>query len=313
MRMASLGVGLLAAAVAACGGQPTSAGALREPGESPTTTMGAASGSPAERSAAPSREASRPSIIATARPSALAIIKIDSIATVVTDDLRVRSLPEVSDASAKLTPLLQRGQALFVVDGPFERSGYRWYQVQPIGRRLIDDDPPFGYVAAGDKTGVPWIAVGGFRCPKAPTTLKELTDLDSHAGLACFGRRPLSFPARLAEPEATCGVDIGWTIEPEWLGGTCSAPEFIVFDPKTNEDSFYSVVDPRLDTSGLRPGPEMKDWIDVKVTGSFDHPAASECQSKVYGDDESTPKPPGHDEIVVMCRAQFVISSIERR
>ncbi len=96
--------------------------------------------------------------------------------------------------------------------------------------------------------------------------------------VACFGRKSITFPARLADPEATCGVDIGWTITPEWLASTCPQPEFIVYDPRTNENSFYSVIDPGLDAGAFRPGPEEKDWIPVDVTGHFDHKDATTCK-----------------------------------
>ena len=247
---------------------------------------------------------------AIAAPSPSVEIKNGSIATVVTDDLRVRSRPEVSDASKKLRPLLQRGQALYIVNGPVAGSGYRWYQVQPLGGPIDNDSPPFGWVAAGDKTGDPWIQAGGYPCPKTPTTFREFVAIDDHvAALACFGRKPLSFPARVAEPEATCGVDIGWTVEPEWLGSTCSHPAYLVFDATTKDDDFDSIIEPNLDTSGLRPGPEEKDWIPVNVTGSFDHPASSTCRVRVT---EGTPPLPSSDEIILSCRARFVITALER-
>lgn len=69
----------------------------------------------------------------TAKPRPPAVLKLGSIATVVSDGLRVRSRPEVSDDSKKLEPLLQRGDHVFVVKGPVAGSGYRWYEVQPLG------------------------------------------------------------------------------------------------------------------------------------------------------------------------------------
>src|SRR5690242_16336122 len=69
-------------------------------------------------------------------PNASPQLKLGSVATVVTDGLRVRSQPEVSDASEKLTPLLERGQHVFVVKGPVSGSGFRWYEVQPFGNQV---------------------------------------------------------------------------------------------------------------------------------------------------------------------------------
>jgi hypothetical protein len=217
----------------------------------------------------------------------------------------------VSDASKKLEPLLQRGQDVFIVKGPVAGSGYRWYEVQPIGNG-IDNPAPFGWVAASDKTGEPWIQGGGFDCPDKPTTFAAIVALEPLAWVACFGRKSITFPALLADPEATCGVDPGWTITPDWLASTCPHPRFIVFAPKM-DDSFYSVIDPSLDTRDFRPGPERKDWIAVKVTGHFDHKAAQKCKGISLATEDYGKVPIGRDEIITGCRATFVITGIERR
>jgi hypothetical protein len=237
-------------------------------------------------------------------------LKVGSIATVVTNDLRVRSRPEVSEASEKLVPLLRTGQALLVVKGPVAASGYRWYEVAPMNAG-IDNRPPFGWVAAADKTGQPWIKPGGFACPKAPTTFNAFMAVERIVWLACYGRKPLSFPARIGAPEATCGVDPGWTVTPEWLGAICVGPAFFVVGPKANSDSFYSIIEPRLDVSGFRPGFAEKDWIPVTVTGAFDHPASKSCRGKLLADYASPM--PGPDEVILGCRTQYVISGIKRR
>ena len=211
-------------------------------------------------------------------PSPSAVAKVGSIAAVVTNDLRVRSRPEVSDASKKLDPLLQRGQEVFVVKGPIAGSGYSWYEVQPLGTATTDPRVPFGWVAVADKTGEAWIKGGGFTCPPTPNSFDAFFALEPLEWVACFGRKSMTFPARLAAPEATCGVDIGWTITPDWLASTCPQPEFIVFDPETNENSFNSVIEPGLDTSAFRPGVETKDFVAVNLTGHFDDEAAPTCK-----------------------------------
>ena len=255
-----------------------------------------------------------PSVSTAPSPSALATpaagIKVGSIATVVSDDLRVRSRPEVSDSSQKLEPLLQRGQDVFVVKGPVAGSGYRWYEVQPLGR-TNPARAPFGWVAVADKTGEPWIKGGGFTCPATPKTFVAFVDLEPLAWVGCFGRKSITVPARLAAPEATCGSDPGWTITPVWLSGTCSHPDYIVFDPGTNENYFDSVIDPGVDTHAFHPGTDMKDWVAVNVTGHFDHKAAPTC--KVSSTEPSVTVPMGRDEIITLCRATFVITGIERR
>ena len=75
------------------------------------------------------------------------------------DGLRVRSRPEVSADSKKLTPLLAAGSRMLVVNGPVPADGYDWYEVRA-------DNDLFGWVAAG-KDGEDWIAPAP---PTAPTT-----------------------------------------------------------------------------------------------------------------------------------------------
>jgi len=67
----------------------------------------------------------------------------------VTDDLRVRSKPEVSGSSELLTPLLDNGRQVYVVDGPVPGSGYEWYLVAPV-QEAGDEHAPFGWVAGAD-------------------------------------------------------------------------------------------------------------------------------------------------------------------
>ena len=80
------------------------------------------------------------------------------MAITVSDRLRVRSLPEVSDTSIKYEPLLPLGTELLVVRGPVHGSGYRWYEVKPISLAL-NDRVEQGWVAMADKNGEPWIAL----------------------------------------------------------------------------------------------------------------------------------------------------------
>lgn len=76
----------------------------------------------------------------------------------VSNSLRVRSLPVVSDDSVKYEPLLPTGTELQVVGGPVDASGYTWYQVEPLSMSL-DGGVERGWVASADHDGTPWIAV----------------------------------------------------------------------------------------------------------------------------------------------------------
>jgi len=245
------------------------------------------------------------------KPKPTVELTVDSIATVVTDDLRVRSRPEVSEASEKLVPLLRRGQQVFVVKGPVKGSGYRWYQVQPFGNTgTYAKATPFGWIAAADKTGDPWITAGGFDCPKSPTTFAAFVDLEPLGWVACYGRKSITFPARLADPEATCGAEPGWTITPEWLQSTCSHPEFLVWDVEGFDAYFNAVIPPGVNTSAFRPGTEPRDWIAVKLTGHYDDKAATDCEG--LSTEAGVEVEMGRDEIVTRCRTTFVITGIER-
>jgi hypothetical protein len=230
----------------------------------------------------------------------------DSVVKVVTTDLRVRSKPEVSDSSVKLEPLLDAPRLLFVMDGPVEASGYTWYEVAPIGDAATTVELPIGWVAAADKDGTPWIQEVTPDCPSRPTSVKALWRIDAVLALACFGETPITVPARLAQPEATCGIDIGWTIEPDWLGSTCPQPRFLIESTTEAGLSINSIIDPSLDVSRWKPGVDPEDWVAVRITGRFDHPAAATC----HGVSNGEPVPYSRDRIVLSCRATFVITKI---
>jgi len=267
---------------------------------SPSVTPSA---DPSAPSPAPGSDAPDPSAEPT--PSAPQL-RQDSVARVVTTGLRVRSKPEVSDSSVKLQPLLDAPRLLFVMDGPVEASGYTWYEVAPIGDAGTTVELPIGWVAVADKDGTPWIQEVTPDCPARPSSVEALRSVDAVLALACFGETPITIRARLAQPEATCGIDIGWTIRPEWLGSTCPQPRFLVESATEVGLSFDSIIDPSLDVSRWKPGVEPEDWTAVRITGRFDHPAASTCRGVSNG--ERVPYSP--DRVVLTCRATFVITKI---
>jgi hypothetical protein len=205
-----------------------------------------------------------------------------------------------------LEPLLDFGRQVYVVAGPVAGSGYEWYQVQPITKPGEFEELPFGWVAASDKDGSPWVVSEAPECDPAPKTGEALAAIRPIIGLACYGNEELSFPARLVQPEATCGIDIGWTIDPDWLAGTCPQPEFL-FAMADTDEFLNLVLDPATDTSGLAPGVEPKDWLDVIVTGHFDHEAAKDCRGVSNGE----PVPLDPAEIVLRCRSVFAVTELE--
>ena len=113
----------------------------------------------------------------TSTPSPPPLVAGD-IAEVVTNDLVVRSLPEISDQSVIHRARLDAGKRLFVLDGPVAADGYDWYRVQPFGRdanRGINW-PPAGWVAAGSQQGEPWIVAHTVGCPRVEERLLPAVD-----------------------------------------------------------------------------------------------------------------------------------------
>lgn len=113
-------------------------------------------GAPSASAAGPGSSAG-PSVQPASPSSAAEVLELHSVAVTVSDRLRVRSEPRVSDDSIKYEPVLPLGTALFVLDGPVAASGYQWYKVAPVSFAGLDG-PGFGWVAMADKDGTPWIA-----------------------------------------------------------------------------------------------------------------------------------------------------------
>ena len=128
-------------------------------------------------------------------------IPADTYARVVTDDLRVRSKPGVSEDSKKLEPLLQEPMSLLVLDGPVQSSGYDWYLVQPIPSDMDAATYPFGWIAAAGKDGEPWIQADLMGCPPTPQTVDDLGSITQTAPkyyeITCFGGDEITFQARI--------------------------------------------------------------------------------------------------------------------
>ena len=95
-----------------------------------------------------------------ALPTLSPVLTAGALAETVSDRLRVRSQPRVSDDSLKYEPVLPLGTRLTIVGGPVEASGYTWYEVEPI-EFALNDGKRRGWVALGDHDGTPWIAAIG--------------------------------------------------------------------------------------------------------------------------------------------------------
>ena len=197
-------VGLL---VLGCGsaGPPGSPSAALTPDPS-------ASASPAD---SPSIGGQPPSPPPEASPTTSGDLALESVVEVVTEDLRVRTRPGVSDPDTMLEPLLQPGTKLFVVDGPVGDSGYRWYEVLTFdvdltgpGDTVDDEVVSAGWVAVADRTARPWVQATTVDCPVTPSDVADLVALDSVTALACFGGMPLTLAARILDCQAIPGADV---------------------------------------------------------------------------------------------------------
>jgi serine protease inhibitor len=190
---------LAAVLVAGCGDTtPTQA-----PGTPAPAVPSAASPTGSAGPATPGPTAPGP---ATPAPSAAGSFAPGSLAVTVSDRIRVRSQPRVSDDSIKYEPLLPTGTQLLVIEGPVEASGYTWYHVSPVSLTL-DDGVADGWVAIADHDGTPWVAlneapIGGLRIVQAnvaranatlPAAKQAADGLDAFA--VAFYRRLLADPA----------------------------------------------------------------------------------------------------------------------
>ena len=240
----------------------------------------------------------------------------DSYARVVSESLRVRSKPEVSDDSKKLEPLLQDGQLLVVLDGPVHASGYDWYQVQPTSDIDKEVMYPFGWVAAASRDGERWIEPETVECPERPTEITSISRINAKGRMyfevTCFGGQEFTFLAKLHSPDATCPVEVPWTWDPAWLG-TCEAEQ--VYLTAVEDDvtgyTLWPAWTPEIDLS-MAPtsdGPRV-DWPNVDVTGQFDHPAAQDCRNRNNFDAPDSPEP-DPALTILNCRAQFVVTSMK--
>lgn len=269
------------------------------PAPSPTRSL-VPSATAAAPPAAPGSAAVSPSV---APAQAFAA---DSIAVTVADRVLVRSTPGVGADSRQLTPLLPVGTRLFIVQGPVSASGYSWYLVQPLGSA-----GPFGWVAAGDRDGSPWVRTADISCPADPG-LAEVATRDPLIALACYGGRSIRFSARLGGFDGLVCPDVApfsWSVDPGWLDpcGVDGALTPLTGSPQ--DGYFLARFGPSVDRAKV---PEYGDngdvWTKVKVVGRYDHPSARSCRGRAIPDGV---RPPPRASIVLTCRSEFVITSIK--
>ena len=231
----------------------------------------------------------------------------DTVALTLTPDLRVRSLPEVSDQSAMLTPLLRDGDSLYVISGPVAGSGYQWYEVHAPRAGLT------GWVAAASKSGEAWIRSVPLQCDLHGGDDPNI-DLGAYGvllhRLACFGGVEFSDVRSLGPVEGDglrCPDTFEWIHEPEWLDNRLICGyEFRPEEIDTGGVDLFSdgilhpsIADVPDDLLAAQP-----DGLLVEVTARYDHPDARDCRAVGSA---TLPSPAW---VRLECRLQFVITEM---
>lgn len=279
----------MALLLTACGG---SLGSTAASASHPSVT------SPSDSGSAPTSTPDAAST-ATATNAPVPLLAADDIAEVITNDLVVRSRPEIRDRSTIEEIRLNQGDdvLLFVLDGPVTADGFDWYHVAPFHAFLSDVVPEplpgIGWVAAG-RVGDEWIAPSTQTCREP--TVYDLIFTVPLKSLACFGDRELILEGQLGD----CTYVVPGTVTPSWL-----STEFCYLYADIATDIAGPMIihlDP--DAFSRKPSPGS-----VRVTGSFDHPAALTCEHHpLPGEELRAP-----EGVILGCRAAFVATSVERR
>lgn len=316
-----IGVGLLAVLavvllVLVLGGDGDGAGTA-----SPTPDgSGSATSAVPSASLGPSAGTSAASIgsAGPASPAPGSAFERDAIVATTVDALAVRSGP--STAEERLGSL-GSGTPGFVVDGPADAEGYRWYLLAGLGLPPntgcvgpYETDPfncPvwFGWVASASAEGEPWLtddAGDADACPPTPFAFEDIvfgvTDL---MRLHCFGADAFTFRAWWPELPDDAGA-----------GGACTAqdaPSGWLLCQQTNQNGVMIGEDQGFEGIGLKLSidpasgvtmPERGTWLELSV--HLDDPTAARCGEDAVGAmaEERTP-----EEWVLFCRGQMVVES----
>jgi hypothetical protein len=307
-----------------CAGPPS---AEQSSSRSASHSLPAAATSPSIPSSPPemapeSAPASDPPSTATSSPStAPAPLRIDGLALVVADGLRVRAAPGV--VASELPGSFATGRRLFVLDGPVTDSGYDWYQVAPIAEgedhgdawdptwhdgvsfhpefRYRGIDEPIGWAASASRDGTPWIVGLRFDCPD-PDVYFDL-GISPLVALSCYGDKALQLrlSGGFTAADARLESYVGAPGMPSWLMDRGLRRYWFatgIIDPG---EFFGTALDPGRFPNGF-PRINSYEW---KVVGHFDDQSASTCRADSGFAD--------HDEpwvTVLMCRASFIVTDL---
>jgi hypothetical protein len=227
----------------------------------------------------------------------------DSLALVVTDNLRVRSAPFVGDLSVRYKRLLQPDDRLFVVDGPVIAQNYEWYQVKAWRPRQPSASWPVGWVARAGHDGEVWIRASTRTCPSEPVDIAALLELAPAERVACFREAPMEVRAVVAEgaSDACDAARDGCATGPEWLA---AAP--LIAGASTSQSGAAGAMSISLDPGGRATAADLVEAGVVRLRGAFDHADSALCRpdpAKVGRDGPLSPI-----EAVLQCRSRFVVA-----
>jgi hypothetical protein len=250
---------------------------------------------------------SAPTPAATPGSMTAAPLRIDGLARVVADRLRVRSAPGTGTDSQRLEPLLGIGTIVFVIDGPVAGSGYDWYRIAPatFGNggdqdefRYWGDPGPIGWVASADRDGTPWIVGARADCPDlagSNESLSVVERLGPLVALSCYGDASIQFRAQLSSPGFSDLFGEGTEPDPMYPSTYWAAPLSV-----EEGASFGTVLDPIRFPNGF-PDTTIYAWM---VVGHFDDGAAATCGTN------GNPEEPSVAAIILTCRTTFVVTDL---
>jgi hypothetical protein len=241
-------------------------------------------------------------------------LRIDGLARVVVDRLRVRSAPGTGADSERLEPLLETGAMLFVIEGPVAGSGYDWYRIAPASFGNDGDhdefryrnkgpwwsEGPVGWVASADRNGTPWIVGARVECPDLAASNEDLSvveRLGPLVALSCYGHTSIQFRAKLSSPMFVDGFGEGAGPDPLYPDTYWATPQLV-----EEGASFGSVLDPARFPNG--EGYIPQDVAVWNVAGHFDDEAATACGIFRKLDDQSAAA------FILMCRTTFVVTDL---
>jgi hypothetical protein len=276
--------------------------------------------SPTPSPSASAVESATPSATASTTPAAspspaVSAIVIDGLAKSTVDGLTVRATP--GTAGAQLGTI-DTGQLGFVVAGPVSADGYAWYQLAaaqpqpnagctfPIQTNPFNCPAWFGWVAAGQPGGQPWLEATSLPCPASPMNAEVLINEPTPLGyrtalerLACYGSS--SIRVRGWFPKIPNDAGLGGACGPaspvSWL--VCQNINYngLVASESAGFSSAWLKVTINPATGVTMPA--RGQWVEV--VGHFDDPAARNCTPTTgqssFGD-------------VLTCRGEFVAESV---